>query len=79
MMSNESELFLSRIPKNHNYSSIERERKFSRRFFTFSIKRWNKGNKVEAARVHFLSDVFVAVAVVVALKLPNSKFKQREH
>ena len=65
-MSNESELFLSRIPNNHNYSSIERDRKFSRRLLTFTIKRWNKRDKVEAALIHFLSDVFVAVAAVVA-------------
>ena len=27
--------------------------------------------KFEAARIHFLSDVFVAVAFVLLLKLPN--------
>ena len=28
--------------------------------------RWNKGDKFAAARIHFISDVFVAVAVLVA-------------
>ena len=38
-------------------------------FFFFSIKlkktRWNRAIKFEAARMHFSSDVLVAVAVVV--------------
>ena len=32
-------------------------------------RRWNKRKKFEAASIFFLSDIFVAVAVVVALKL----------